>query len=226
MTWTQARAGQEFKHGLAPAVDRFASIVGRRAVHLDAYCMGKKSWVWSEGNPVPHLFFLVSNGWQLIDPTGVPWANMSVDTTVFSRFPRTPQKWPDGTQEYTATGYTLNLGDHPVQGTVHRQHPKDALSTWTLQSQIAGADHVIIDNPHSGLILTCVLAGKPLTAPVGGLYGPLITDPSRENVAKCLSWLEATCIDVRGDVHEQIDRKLNDTTHATGGFSSRVPAGT
>ena len=198
--WQMRRAEQPWKSSIIPLLAAFAPRVTDDMVHLDDLNAPVDSRVvWSEGNPIPHWFMLSRGGLHVSHFSAeAPWAGTRPDPSVIERVPRVPQKWGriDCRLHWPGrSGFVLGLGDMPGCD-LNRWHPKDAAPSYSLESLFHAASEIRIDNPHSGLILSAVMTGKPVTAPMGGLFGPLAADPSWANVVKCLTWLEDFSVNV------------------------------
>jgi hypothetical protein len=198
--WAAARADQPFKLALLPMVERFSRRTTDDFIHLDEIAGPVSSKiVWSEGNPIPE-WFMVSRGGLHVShfSATAPWRDVAPDPSVLARVPECPHKWGPAGAEWTGRpGYALVLGDVEVPGpVVRRRHPSHARDDWSLESQLRGADVVHIDNPHSGLILTARMMGKPVIAPRGGLFGPLLDNQTDEDTLRCLTWLEGFSVNV------------------------------
>lgn len=200
--WATRRQDRPFKRQLLPLIRRFSEHLTEDMVHLDDMT-GPVSdkIVWSEGNPITHWFRVSRGGLHVSHfAAEAPWADTDIDSDVIRRVPHCPQKWHAfGARPYPGdAGYTLVLGDENLgPNSVNRRHPTDASSLYSLESQIANAAAIRICNPHSGLILTAAMSGKPISAPLGGLFGPLVADHSEDNVLRCLTWLENFSINVQ-----------------------------
>jgi len=199
--WIARRSDQPFKAQLLPLIKRFERHLTDDMTHIDDLS-GPVSdrVVWSEGNPIPHWFMVNRGGLHVSHFSAIPpWADIDIDSDVIRRVPHCPQKWkPEGISKYPGRpGFTLVLGDENWgPGSVNRRHPSDASTLYSLDSQIDGAKFIRICNPYSGLILSAAMSGKPFSAPLGGLFGPLVGDPSYDNVLRCLTWLEKFSVDV------------------------------
>jgi hypothetical protein len=214
--WRLRRQRTPFKYAVLGLIRRFLDSGGNSDdfVHLDEVRgPTDQRIIWTEGNPIPHWFMLSRGGLHITHFTErAPWAGFVADPSVRQRLPETPVKWPDtGFGSYPCSGqpYVLALDGAQVPGNmrvVRRPHPMRGNCPWTLRSMLKGASVVHTDNPHSGLILTARMMGKPVVAPRGGLFGPLLDNQTHEEVDKCLAWLEAVSVNVLScNLREQIE---------------------